>query len=344
MKILKETTVGQIADEMNAEVENDADDIKETLDEILEANLDAREVGSGEVVNLLLTGAAGVGKTARVVQWAKENDINLYRLDAQSLDVTDMGGAIVPDKTGTAIQRLTNKELEKLNEPRSVLFLDEYNRARSEVRATLLTLINDHVYNDATTKSGKKYLPNFLFTVAAINPSNASYNTFELDQAERERFYELGVEPNKMQYLKYLMGKYDEEYERAKESGSERLMKKVEGKRALAQTILMDKDFHFDGEKEAEQALMNNTSTLSPRSFSKVLELSKGKKDLLLKYWNGQCGPSMFGIVKQALANYQDVDDKANDALKQDTESNVFATRSKTASSIDAIGAWAGIE
>lgn len=344
MKILKETTVGQIADEMNAEVENDVDDIKETLDEILEANLDARAVGSGEVVNLLLTGAAGVGKTARVVQWAKENDINLYRLDAQSLDVTDMGGAIVPDKTGTAIQRLTNKELEKLNEPRSVLFLDEYNRARSEVRATLLTLINDHVYNDATTKSGKKYLPNFLFTVAAINPSNASYNTFELDQAERERFYELGVEPNKMQYLKYLMGKYDEEYERAKESGSERLMKKVEGKRALAQTILMDKDFHFDGEKEAEQALMNNTSTLSPRSFAKVLELSKGKKDLLLKYWNGQCGSSMFSIVKQALANYQDVDDKANDALKQDTESSVFATRSKTASSIDAIGAWAGIE
>lgn len=344
MKILKETTVGQVADSMNAEVETDVDDIKETLDEILEANLDAREVGSREVVNLLLTGAAGVGKTARVVQWAKENDINLFRLDAQSLDVTDMGGAIVPDKTGTAIQRLTNKELDKLNEPRSVLFLDEYNRARSEVRATLLTLINDHVYNDATQKSGKKYLPNFLFTVAAVNPSNASYNTFDLDQAERERFYELAVAPNKMQYLKYLMGEYDEEYERAKEAGSERLMKKVEGKRALAQTIIMDKDFHFDGEKEAEQALMNHTSTLSPRSFSKVLELSKGKKDLLLKYWNGQCGPSMFDIVKQALANYQDVDDKANDALKQDTESSVFATRSKTDSSIDAIGALLGIK
>lgn len=344
MKILKETTVGQVADSINAEVENDVDDVKETLDEILEANLDAREVGSNEVVNLLLTGAAGVGKTAKVVQWAKENDINLFRLDAQSLDVTDMGGAIVPDKTGTAIQRLTNKELDKLNEPRSVLFLDEYNRARSEVRATLLTLINDHVYNDATTKSGKKYLPNFLFTVAAINPSNASYNTFDLDQAERERFYELAVKPKKLQYLKYLMGKYDEEYERAKEAGSERLMKKVEGKRALAQTILMYDKFHFDGEKEAEDALMNHTSTLSPRSFSKVLELSKGRKDLLLKYWKGQCGDSMLDLLPIILKDYKDVDDKANDALKQDTESSVFATRSKTDSSINAIGALLGIK
>ena len=344
MKILKETTVGQVADTMNAEVENDVDDVKETLDEILEANLDARAVGSNEVVNLLLTGAAGVGKTAKVVQWAKANDINLFRLDAQSLDVTDMGGAIVPDETGTAIKRLTNKELERLNEDRSVLFLDEYNRARSEVRATLLTLINDHVYNDATAPGGKRYLPNFLFTVAAINPSNASYNTFELDQAERERFYELAVKPKILQYLKYITEKYDEEYERAKELGDERLMKKVAGKKALAQTILTFKGFHFDGEKEAEQAQMNNTNTLSPRSFSKVLELSKGRKDLLLKYWYGQCGPSMLDIVEQALAGYKDVDDKANDALKQDTESSVFASRTKTKSAIDALGGLLGIK
>lgn len=344
MKILKETTVGQVADTINAEVENDVDDVKETLDEILEANLDAREVGSNEVINLLLTGAAGVGKTAKITQWAKANDINLYRLDAQTLDVTDMGGAIVPDETGTAIKRLTNTELEKLNRPRSVLFLDEYNRARSEVRATLLTLINDHVYNDATQDSGKKYLPNFLFTVAAINPSNASYNTFDLDQAERERFYELAVKPKVLQYLKYLMETYDEQYERAKEAGSERLMKKIEGKRALAQAILTNKDFHFDGEKEAEAAQMNHTSTLSPRSFSKVLELSKGKKDLLLKYWEGQCGPSMLSIVENILKDYKDVDDKANDALKQGTESDVFATRSKVDSSIDMIGAWIGVK
>lgn len=342
MKILKEATLGQIADEINAEPETQPGDIEETLDRMLRVNLRNARYGDPEFENVLLVGSAGVGKTARVVSWAKKNNINLFRLDAQGLDVTDLNGAIVPNAEGDAIKRLANTELDALDRPRSVLFLDEYNRARSDIRATLLTLINDHVINDPRAESGKRFLPNFLFTIAAINPSNANYNTSDLDQAERDRFYQLDVVPNKAQYLSYLKSALTKKMAKVADDPEEVAI--IKGQIALAEKIVGDKRFAFDGPQDDEQTQDAQVNSLSPRSFAKLLQLSEGKKDLLLNYWDGMCNPFKKLIIEQILANYVDVDDKANDALKRDTDSDVFVAKSQNQQGIDAMLADLGIQ
>lgn len=330
MKILKEevsleeATLGAEVDkaqrELDAQVYSGKGDIEEALDDALEI---ARS-GIGESANVLLVGSAGTGKTSRVKAWARKNGINLFELDAKGLDITDLNGAIVPDKTGTEVKRLATTELDALERPNSVLFLDEYNRAPADIRGTLLTLVNDHEINDPRESSGKRHLDNLLFTVAAINPSNANYNTDQLDQAELERFYQLNVMPDKRNLLNYLTDTYNKQI--AATDDPKRITQ-LEGKLALATKILNDRAFEFDTPEDDEESMANGTAALSPRSFTKVLEWSQGKKDKLLKYWNGQCNPRKKGTIERILADYTDVQDKANDALAGGTESDVFGKR-----------------
>jgi len=330
MLILNEDTLGAVVDkaqnDLDAEVYSGKGDIEEALDDILEIN-EANQGSYNEFVNLLLVGSAGTGKTSRVKAWARKNGINLFELDAKGLDITDLNGAIVPDKTGTEVKRLATTELDALERPRSVLFLDEYNRAPADIRGTLLTLVNDHEINDPREPSGKRKLENFLFTIAAINPPNANYNTDTLDQAELERFYQLNVMPDKNNLLRYLTDTYTKQMEA---TDNPKRKTQLEGKLALATKILNDRAFEFDTPEDDEESMMNGTAALSPRSFTKVLELSMGKKDKLLKYWNGQCNPRKKGTIERILADYTDVQDKANDALAGGTESDVFGKREES--------------
>ena len=57
------------------------------------------------------------------------------------------------------------------------------------------------------------------------------------------------------------------------------------------------------------------------------MEASRGKKDLLLKKWDENTAYDKKGMITQILSDYVDIDDKANAALKKDTESEVFKKR-----------------
>ena len=138
--------------------------IEKALDKLLKVNKRQVKNDGDEFVNLLLIGRAGVGKTAIVKSWAKENGINLISKDAKTLDPTDLGGVVARDADNpNKATRLSNSEFDKLDEPNTVLFLDEYNRAPSDVRGSLLTLVNDHMVNDETSPSGWRKLKGFLF-------------------------------------------------------------------------------------------------------------------------------------------------------------------------------------
>lgn len=291
--------------------------VEKALDKLLKTNRRLVKANSGEFVNLLLIGRAGVGKTAVVSQWAENNGINLIQKDAKSLDPTDLGGIIAKDDLhpGKAM-RLSNSEFDKLDAANSVLFLDEFNRAPMDVRGSLLTLVNNHLINDADEDTGVRKLKGFLFTVAAINPPNANYNTDALDIAERSRFKQLFVEAEPDVLLQHLVKRFGKEEQLADD---EEEAKEARGRIRLATAILTNKEFSFDDETEEERVTDADPSApiLNPRSFTLCLEACDGTKEDLLHEWNSFCNRDKKAMVQRILADYKDKDDKANEVFKR---------------------------
>jgi len=237
------------------------------------------------------------------------------------IDKGDGTKALRAQKVGTGI-------LDQLDRPNSVLFLDELNRARRDVRAALLQLICDHVVQDFTADGGMRYFPNFLFTIAAINPAGgAGYQSDELDSAEKGRFasHEVTVENDViMNYLYDFFSKRAATFEKNGNMAREAVER---GRAEIAKKLLSSPSFDFDNLQSEEEAAEDDTwngLTTSPRNLTLLLKDCNGKKDDFIKKWNTHCNSLHLGNVKMALANYNDVEDKANDALKGGTKSNLF--------------------
>ena len=166
------------------------------LDDCLANALVAKASNTHDGVDLLVTGLPGSGKTGIFKEWAKARGVNDFYLNAKNEDL----GAILngfpvstteTDADGNTVQvvdRAFSKALDKLDRERSVLFLDEFNRAPSKLRATLLTLINEHKV-EGKNKDGFRRFDNLLFTVACINPSvPTDPGAMDLNDAEMSRF------------------------------------------------------------------------------------------------------------------------------------------------------------
>ncbi len=325
IKKLNEDTLEQAvkrdAQQASNEIKNDVivdghkkGSVEKALDRIYKTAKRAQRSGSKEFQNLLLIGRAGVGKTAIVKRWAKDNGVNLVDKDAKTMDPSDLGGIVFADAEhpGQAT-KLRSNELDALQAPNSVLFLDEYNRAPSDVRGSLLTLVNDH---ELISGKEKIEFPNLLFTVAAINPPNPNYNTDELDAAERSRFYQEYVEAEPDVLLDFLVNRH---FKPQLKDADEEEATEIEGRIKLATTLLTSREFAFDTEEDENRLSEEdpNAPILNPRSFTKALEMSDGTKEDFLDVWNHMCNRDKKGMVERILANYQDVDNKANDALKR---------------------------
>lgn len=238
------------------------------------------------------------------------------------MDDTDLGGAITASDDKQTVVRLNSTEFDVLNRPRSVLFLDEYNRAPQTVRTQLLELINHHVVPDSREPNGQRFFENFLFTIAAINPANANYNTDTLDMAEKTRFRSIDVTPNPRELLNYLTKLYNNAADKA--SSPERRLKNL-GRANLAKALLTNKSFRFDNQAEIEKTMEEgNGLALNYRTLTNLLSGSNGTKDDFLAKWPEYTNNLKLNMANAILQNYQDVEDKANDALKQETNSEVF--------------------
>lgn len=316
-------------------------DITRALDAALQTALDAFDVGAqtaGAAANVLLVGGAGVGKSKIVRQWAKHRKINLVSKNASSFDKADMGGGVAAevDDTGkrlNSMTRLTNKEFDSLMKPGSVLFLDELNRADPEVVGSLLTLILDHTVPDNYSEGAVKYLPGYLFTIAAINPakSDAYSGTSEFDNALLDRFSQIAIYPDIPQYRKHLLDELNhnlEVFKKKAEKNPARYAKKItetEGRIKLATTVLSSPLFSFDSiedeekaystEQEGDRKILQN-KILSPRGFSALIRACNGTKEDFLKRYPDFCNINKLDIMEQILTSYKDVEDKANSALK----------------------------
>ena len=366
-----------IQDTVNKEAEATKADLERKLDNPIDADQGQIETALNEALAsakrqldydehdrewpaILFIGEPGTGKTARTNAWARRHGVNLYTVQASTMDDTDLNGPVVmdQDKDGNKFAvRLASIEFDKLNRPNSVLFLDEFNRGRNSVRGTLLTLINDHTVPDSRVDGGKRLLENFLFTVAAINPDDTSEDVNPMGQAEHDRFRHIRIINQKMHWLGYMRDRYDrildvynkklenlssadlspeEAEERAKEIKKDIL--ETERRKALITALVSDKRFFFD-ESDDIRKLMDpdegnaswNHISLNNRTLSKLLEVCDGTKDDFLDKWNQFCNNTRKPLVKAILSNYKDVEDKANDALKSASPSSFFKKHESTA-------------
>ena len=285
-----------------------------------------RSGDTSDFPNVLLISDAGFGKTDMVRQWAKKNGINLVQKNLGTMGPEAFGGIVARDADDPryATRLGTNEMIKALEKPNSVLFLDEYNRSKTEVRGAVLTLVQNHRVWDPTEENQEKFLHNFLFTVAAINPPGANYKgAKELDAAKNSRFYSVNMQPDPMEHLKYLRSFYNQKLENA-EDDEEKL--EYKRKLALAEKILTNPRFTYESSIDIEEnSDKPSYKPLNYRSFKMALDFSDGTKDDFLDVWNHYCNFNKKRVIEDILGDYVDIDDKANDALKADSQSSVFS-------------------
>lgn len=323
----------------NPEVYSGSGDIERALDRALRVNRQQIRNGSKDFINVLFTGPAGTGKTARIKAWARKNKINLVKTIAGTMDETDLGGVPVASLADGVAVKLSTTQFDSLgSEPDSVLFLDEWNRAPRAVRATLLNLIQDHEIPDYREKTGMRFLPNFLFTVAAVNPSDdIGYNTDALDDAELGRVLEYEVAPDTKTWLDYTRAGLNSQLKRAEKNPNEaeraQDIKEIKGRLGIAEKLVTDPRFSFDSRydiersKEAKENNAGNGKILTYRNLTDVLDACDGTKDDFLDLWNRKCNSLKKPTVEEILKDYKDVEDKANDVLDSGTDSTVFVSK-----------------
>lgn len=253
------------------------------------------------------------------------------------LDETDLGGAISPNKETQAVERYATTEFDQLDDPRAVLFLDEFNRGRATVRGTLLTLINNHTIPDPRSDGRTRKL-DFLFTVAAINPPEGDYNVEGLDQAELDRFVIRRVESDTENALNYFTASLAQGSEKCHKKGNVRAAAQFKGREAIASALLSHEDFTFALENNGidynDASATELRSEFSTRSLYRLLIYCDGTKEDFIDKWNDCCISSKKQMAVNILRNYKDINDVANQALKNhDTQSGVFAKK-KAASDI----------
>lgn len=324
---LTEDTLKQVADQLNAEVATKGD-IEEALDRSLKlAKRYVRQGKRSDFPNVLLIGEGGTGKSSRIRKWAHENNVNLLEKRIAGMEPTDLSGPMAPDFKGSKVaDRLSSIEFDPLNRPNSVLFLDEYNRATSKVRTNLLELVNSHLLPDAREDEHQRFLPNFLFTIAAINPSGSRYDTNELDDAEVTRFRTINVEFDPLILNDHLSKEFDEDAADPENDEEERL--EYIRKKAITNKLLTSKKFSFDTPEERDEGRERYGQFFRPldyRSFTGLVKTSDGTKEDLLALWPQFANPAKKRMAEDILADYVDVDDKANAALARGTKSEVFA-------------------
>ena len=332
-----EKTLDKAARELDADAEEveSKGELESILDDSLKIALKKQRRGEkGDYPNIMIEGPAGFGKTEIVRQWATKNNINLFELNLGQAGPEHVGGLVGYDKEDPDfVKPLANKQfIYALERPRSVLFLDEYNRSKSSIRGTILDLVASHVIPDGNQgseagQSGKRFLPNFLFTIGAMNPNQAGYRGVDsLDNAEKSRFYHHTTTPNRNEHLKYLKAYYEGTIKDAEENGDEEEVMEEKGKLALAIKILSDPQFHYTT-IQTEEDHDDEGNTFHPtnyRSLKSALDRSDGKKAKLLKIWNSMCDYTQKHTIEDILNDYVDVQDKANDVLRTGTTSSVF--------------------
>lgn len=146
----------------------------------------------------LLIGNTGIGKTALATEVAAENGWTLIDIDGNILKEGEIGG-LPTVENGTTVYA-THHKLKEIDDAIArgqtvLLFIDEINRCEHAVQQELMNLILNHEINGY-------HLSKDVRIIAAMNPTDTyDYQTIEMDDAQKNRFVWLYMEPDYMQWL-----------------------------------------------------------------------------------------------------------------------------------------------
>ena len=86
----------------------------------------------------------------------------------------------------------------------------------------------------------------------------------------------------------------------------------------LAKALLGDNSFEFDTRQDIERSQEEgNGLALNYRTFTQALMASDGTKQDFLDNFSSFCNNQKLNMVKAILADYEDIDDKANSVFKK---------------------------
>lgn len=257
-------------------------ELTDKLDDCLANALAAKASGTHDGVDLLVSGLPGSGKTGITKQWAKDRGVKLFYLNAKNDDLGAILNGFPVDTTETdeegnqvhKVARSYSNSLDKLDEPRSVLFLDEFNRAAPKLRAVLLSLINEHVV-DGPGPDGFRHFDNLLFTVACINPSvPTDPGAMDLNDAEMSRFVDTIDWDSKVgdavKYINFYIGRVLKNLDPADENYAA-LYVRYTKIRNLATALLGDYRFEFDSRDDLQALFDDRAKMLNQRSITDAL-------------------------------------------------------------------------
>lgn len=272
-----------------------ASELTDKLDDCLANALAAHAAGTSDGVDLLVTGLPGSGKTGITKQWAKDRGVNLFYLNAKNDDL----GAILngfpvdtveQDSDGNTVHRVArsfSKSLDALDKERSVLFLDEFNRAAPKLRAVLLSLINEHVV-DGDGPDGFRHFNNLLFTVACINPSvPTDPGAMDLNDAEMSRFVDTmdwdSKVPDAIKYIRFHIKKLLDALKPEDENYNFFYVRyhKILN---LAEALLGDPLFEFDSRDDLLDLFNDKAKMLNQRAITDALMSHGYNKEKFLNW------------------------------------------------------------
>ena len=263
--------------------------LTDALDTCLAKSMIAQKAGRKDGTDILINGLPGSGKSAITKQWAEDRGINLFYLNAKNDDLGAILNGFPVDTVETdeegnqthKVQRSYSNALDPLKEPRSVLFLDEFNRAAPKLRATLLTLINEHVI-EGPGKKGTYRFDNLLFTIACVNPSvPTDPGAMNLNDAEKSRFamkrkWDSNVE-DAVRYLTFYLNKTINSFDKSDEDYA---FLYTEHKKIynIAMALLNDPRFEFDTRDDLLDLFNEDKTMLNQRSITDGLLLAGSDK------------------------------------------------------------------
>ena len=269
--------------------------LTDALDFCLAKSLVAQKSKRKDGTDLLVNGLPGSGKTGITKQWAEDRGVKLFYLNAKNDDLGAILNGFPVDtvedgedgKPVHKVQRSYSNALDPLKEPRSVLFLDEFNRAAPKLRATLLTLINEHEI-EGPGKKGVYRFDNLLFTIACVNPSvPTDPGAMNLNDAEKSRLVMKMKWDSKtddaVRYIAYYINKTIDGLDKSDEDYAYLY---VEHKKIynLAMALLNDPRFEFDSRDDLLDLFNEDKTMLNQRAITDGLLLAGSNKDEFLSW------------------------------------------------------------
>jgi hypothetical protein len=269
--------------------------LTDALDMCLSESMIAQKSGRKDGTDILINGLPGSGKSGITRQWAEDRGVNLFYLNAKNDDLGAILNGFPVDTVATdeegnqmhKVQRSYSNALDPLKEPRSVLFLDEFNRAAPKLRATLLTLINEHTI-EGPGKKGIYRFDNLLFTIACVNPSvPTDPGAMNLNDAEKSRFamkmkWDSKVD-DAVRYITFYINKVINALDKSDEDYGFLYVKhkKVYN---LAMALLNDPRFEFDTRDDLLDLFNEDKTMLNQRSITDGLLLAGNSKARFLNW------------------------------------------------------------